>query len=132
MPGSGPTRSPASRDRWPCSEEVTTWNYCLLELMKMEHLVAQLDVVCGQAPNGDLDYKSVFSPRPWRPSGTAGSSQDVESGSSWPGCCGVTYLVLDTKNPSLKSCVQGGVGPADNRRGEGSRRGDGPGDLAEV
>jgi hypothetical protein len=30
----------------------------LLERMKMEHLLAQLDGVCEQAAKGDVDYKA--------------------------------------------------------------------------
>jgi hypothetical protein len=32
----------------------------LLERMKMEHLLAQLDGVCEQAAKGDVDYKGGF------------------------------------------------------------------------
>src|SRR5262245_65565234 len=33
----------------------------LLERMKMEHLLAQLDGVCEQAAKGDLDYKGFLA-----------------------------------------------------------------------
>jgi hypothetical protein len=33
----------------------------LLERMKMEHLLAQLDGVCEHAAKGDLDYKSFLT-----------------------------------------------------------------------
>ena len=55
----------------------------LLERMKMEHLLAQLDGVCEHAAKGDLDYKG-FSPRPWRPSGGVGTSAGSRAASSWP------------------------------------------------
>ena len=37
--------------------ELTT----LLERMKMEHLLAQLDGVCEQAAKGDLDFKGFLA-----------------------------------------------------------------------
>ena len=33
----------------------------LLERLKMEHLLAQLDGVCEQASKGDLDYKAFLA-----------------------------------------------------------------------
>lgn len=33
----------------------------LLERMKMEHLLAQLDGVCEQAAKGDVDYKGFLA-----------------------------------------------------------------------
>jgi hypothetical protein len=33
----------------------------LLERMKMEHLLAQLDGVCEHAAKGDLDYKGFLT-----------------------------------------------------------------------
>jgi hypothetical protein len=37
--------------------ELTT----LLERLKMEHLLAQIDGVCEQAAHGDLDYKAFLA-----------------------------------------------------------------------
>jgi hypothetical protein len=49
--------------------ELTT----LLERMKMEHLLAQLDGVCEQAAQGDLDFKG-FLARALEPNGTGATS----------------------------------------------------------
>jgi hypothetical protein len=59
----------------------------LLERMKMEHLLAQLDGVCEHAAKGDLDYKG-FLTRPWRRSGAGAISAASRAVSSWPGCRG--------------------------------------------
>src|SRR5262245_15616483 len=59
----------------------------LLERMKMEHLLAQLDGVCEQAAKGDVDDKG-FLTRPWMPNGAVAISAAWRAGSSWPGCLG--------------------------------------------
>jgi hypothetical protein len=49
----------------------------LLERMKMEHLLAQLDGVCEHAAKGDLDYKGFLTQAmeaEWR-AGTSAASK---------------------------------------------------------
>jgi hypothetical protein len=55
----------------------------LLERMKMEHLLAQLDGVCEHAAKGDLDYRAS-SPRRSKPSGAAAISGASRAASNSP------------------------------------------------
>ena len=51
----------------------------LLERMKMDHLLAQLDGVCEQAAKGDADYKGFLRQAleaEWRGRHSAGSRVD--------------------------------------------------------
>ena len=74
----------------------------LLERMKMEHLLAQLDGVCEHAAKGDLDYKG-FSPRRSKPNGAAGTNGASRAGSSWPGCRGSRRSISLTSSSSRRS-----------------------------
>jgi len=73
----------------------------LLERMKMEHLLAQLDGVCEHAAKGDLERGS--SPTPWRPSGAGGTSAASRAASSWPGCPGSRAWIRTTSTFSPRS-----------------------------
>ena len=74
----------------------------LLERMKMEHLLAQLDGVCEHAAKGDLDYKRFLThtlEAEWR----GRHQRGVEAASSWPDCPGSRAWIRPTSTFSPRS-----------------------------
>jgi hypothetical protein len=59
----------------------------LLDRLKMEHLLTQLDGICAQAAKGDLDYQGFLAQASKR-NGAGGSSGALRAGCDWPGSRG--------------------------------------------